>query len=97
MILGAYTNMGVYHKCLFMAIHSMCVALVLDIRVQVDHSTMDDICMWVCCTSNIFSSDIQFVIGEERQSLYAHKCILAARYNNLYCLSYIPLCVCMCV
>lgn len=24
-------------------------------------------------------SDIQFVIGEERQSLYAHKCILAAR------------------
>ena len=40
--------MGVYHKCLFMAIHFICVTLVLDIRVQVDHSTMVNVMIYVC-------------------------------------------------
>ena len=48
MILAAYTNMGVYHKCLFMTIHFICVALILDIRVQVDHSTMVNVMTYVC-------------------------------------------------
>ena len=48
MMLAAYTNMGVYHKCLFIAIHFICVALVLDIRVQVDHSTMVNVMIYVC-------------------------------------------------
>lgn len=47
MMLAAYTNMGVYHKCLFMAIHFICVVLVLDIRVQVDHSTMVNVMTYV--------------------------------------------------
>ena len=42
------------------------------------------VCMYMkLIIAALFSSDIQFVIGEERQSLYAHKCILAARYTHL--------------
>lgn len=46
-------------------------------------------CTWSCklCRAVLLSSschfacsDIRFVVGEERQAVYAHKCLLAARY-----------------
>ncbi len=41
------------------------------------------------CLNNYNFSDVRFSIGEERQVVYAHKCILAARLGSFSIAGYI--------